>query len=283
MKSALVIATLAATSIAADPATTMIGGDAGLAPEYRDDSSSTFVGGDDSSLPPQYQTGKADNTDAPTFADVENNKVPQPDVMVYTEDEIKAWTMKHFDGKEWDSLKKNQLVSDDVRQAYVEGVVKQLVNQWSTSISGWPAVCQPGIDCRTKKFNNLMLELVKDWDSALINIDRIIGTKVAATKKILEKSWEAAYNCDDGCECEDIDVVYGHIIKTQERITTEIVTLKTELKTYIEEETEILEYCPEYADVDGSYVYKVYDENTLHYSEDGVTTIGSDIQTAAFA
>jgi len=130
-----------------------------------------------------------------------------------------------------------------------------------------------------------MTSLKDDWDSALESIDRIIGNKIAKTKTILEASWEAAYNCDDGCECEDIDVVYGHIITTQERITKEIVTLKGELKTYIEEETEILEYCPEYADVDGSYVYKVYDQDKLHYSarEDGETVVGSDVRAEAFA
>ena len=178
---------------------------------------------------------------------------------VWSAAKINEWVQTEHTGMQWSAFKQNHLMNAEDRTAYATGLVTKIVNAWEDKIVDMPSVCEEGLKCRERIFNALMVEINGNWDNMLRVIDENLEAGESSSKKILQDAWKEAYDCEDGCECEEIDIVYQKVIETQRSIVGQIETLKGTLTTLIEEEDEILEFCPEYADVEGEYVYQVPD------------------------
>ena len=64
-----------------------------------------------------------------------------------------------------------------------------------------------------------------------------------------------AYECDPGCTCDNILIEYTDVWETQDEIVDSIVQLQQQIKLLTERESEIIEICPNYVEIDGDWYY----------------------------
>lgn len=155
--------------------------------------------------------------------------------------------MEHFQGADWSSFE-GHILADDDRQALAKKHVQALVDAWTASLTQLPSVCQPGIDCREEKFEQLLEMLTHMWGDALKSINTEIESGVSFSDRTAEAAFREAYDCKDGCYCERIDVVYDDILETQTTINNKLTELSARLTAQLDEEDYILKFCPDYRD-----------------------------------
>lgn len=134
---------------------------------------------------------------------------------VWSEEDIRQYAMANFNGNEWTSLE-GQLLNDEDRLEFAKNMVSKLVDAWTASLSNLPSVCAPGLTCREEKFLALLETLTEEWSKTLRSIDTQFTGGVNNANKVAEAAFREAYDCEDGCYCEEIDIVYNDILATQQ-------------------------------------------------------------------
>merc|ERR1719443_405547 len=120
---------------------------------------------------------------------------------VWSEDDLATWAAANFDGKEWDAFD-FELMSEEARHEMAMGFIGKLVEAWTGSIGGLPSVCEPGLICRQKHFQDLLDMLAAEWSATLNAIDVQFQAGKNYANGIAETALKAAYDCEDGCYCE---------------------------------------------------------------------------------
>ena len=81
---------------------------------------------------------------------------------------------------------------------------------------------------------------------------KLDSRKIAVDARLVE-FYEAAYDCEPGCTCDNIHLEYDQILRWQLDLTEIIKKTTEDLEILINEEAVILEECPAYADDMGAY------------------------------
>ena len=69
---------------------------------------------------------------------------------MWSNDKIKEFVSKNHGGYEWEAFEKNQLLTEQSRQAFTTEVITDLVQTWTSGLTRLPNVCEPGKECRRK-------------------------------------------------------------------------------------------------------------------------------------
>ena len=109
-----------------------------------------------------------------------------------------------------------------------------------------PEVCEGGQACRDEIWNRLKNDLAVQWQATLIGIQTEFENAWFRSSKVLEDTWEEAYECPSGCVCDNIMTEYAEIVSLQKEILTEIQILEHTKQELREQETTVMEECPGY-------------------------------------
>merc|ERR1719389_482674 len=136
-----------------------------------------------------------------------------------------------------------------------------------------PDVCESGAACRARIEKDTKVLIQQEWITAYETIWKTLENTYITNRVILEEAWHAAYECEPGCFCDNIEVEYLDVIRMETEITEQIELLTTDL-VYLEEKMHGVEItCPDYTIVH-------YDESTYTSTITGVESTTTEVGRA---
>lgn len=116
-----------------------------------------------------------------------------------------------------------------------------------------PPICDA--ECRTDIWAALMNDLRDDWKKLMDGINLGFETAKMDTRALIEEAYWAADVCDPDCKCENIMIEYDSVAKVQDELSDTIVELLATYANLEAHQTDILDVCPSYREVDGDIFY----------------------------
>jgi len=104
-----------------------------------------------------------------------------------------------------------------------------------------------------------MIDLEAEWNVVLQGINAVMEATVTEVKTALRHGYDDAYDCPPGCHCDNIMIEYDGITRIQTDITASVLKLKETLEGLVVKQTEIIDECEEYVQIDGEWYYDTAD------------------------
>lgn len=139
--------------------------------------------------------------------DFKDNKVAKKDY------EAQDWTGVDLDNFKFSDLM-DLLNSEEAVADLSARVRTSFMDYYSVKVEDLPEVCEGGKKCRQEIRETARLAIVEEWNLTLKLIKSEINNTLLLSRTELETSYQSAFLCDHGCECEFIENRYAYI-KTQ--------------------------------------------------------------------
>lgn len=100
-----------------------------------------------------------------------------------------------------------------------------------------------------------MIELSSEWQAVLQSINATMVSTRALIRSQLDVAYDAAYECEPGCTCDNIWIEMDEVIRVQNDITVVMEQLRVTLASLTENQTKISDVCETYITIDDAIFY----------------------------
>lgn len=133
----------------------------------------------------------------------------------------------------------NMLASADTEDRtafndFFEAAKESWMEQWRAQKERLPPVCTKGTECRTRIETRVRGDLLQDWEKRIQKIVDHLQAFGRTANQELSNAYDAAFECDHGCECRYIENQYVFLVAQIEKFEEEIRELESRSATVLE-------------------------------------------------